>query len=77
MSDLHKDCVVLLSKALGVSEDEINSDTSIHTHQAWDSLAHLRLVLALEEKLDQRLTPDKLVSIVDYSSVSSILLETE
>ena len=76
MSDLHKDCVALLCKALGVSEDQINSDTSIHTHQAWDSLAHLRLVLAIEEKLDGRLTPEKSLSVVDYTSVYILLSKT-
>ncbi|MEM9288357.1 MAG: acyl carrier protein [Pseudomonadota bacterium] len=48
-------------------------ETSLLTTPAWDSLAHIRLVLAVEAHVGRQLTPDEIVSIVSLSDVHVLL----
>ncbi len=63
----------LLATALNVSPDEIGPETAIDNSPAWDSLAHFRVVAAIEAALDRQLRPDEIFSISDYSSVEALL----
>jgi acyl carrier protein len=42
----------ILSSVLQVSLDSVTDDTSMASVDAWDSLRHMSLVLALEEEFD-------------------------
>jgi len=39
-------------------ESEVDASTALGTTLQWDSLAHMRLILALEERLGRRLDPE-------------------
>jgi acyl carrier protein len=60
---------VLLADALGLSPEEIGPDASIETLAAWNSLAHMRLILAIEEEIGHEIDP---LALVDMSSVRDI-----
>ena len=65
--------VQLLASALGISESEIDRETSIESSKAWDSLAHFRVILALEQAIDRSLTPVEVFDLSGYESVVEIL----
>ncbi len=41
--------------------------------ERWDSLAHMRIILGLEERLDRQLTADEVVEIATLNDVERIL----
>lgn len=47
----------VISNVLGVSIEEINDDSSPNSLDKWDSLSHVRLVMAIEEEFRVKLTP--------------------
>jgi len=64
---------VLLAKALNVREQDVDSSTMIGITQQWDSLAHMRLILALEEALGSELDMEAVVNIANFSDVEAML----
>jgi acyl carrier protein len=63
----------LLAEAIGCSLAEIGADASIETMPVWDSLAHMRIVLALEDKLGRELGPEEIIAIVSLADIARIL----
>lgn len=66
----------LLGLAFSVPADEVPLDASIERCERWDSLAHLNLVIAIEETLGHPLDTATLLSIESLDDVAR-LLETE
>jgi acyl carrier protein len=64
-----------LSEVLGVPESEIDDDTSMDTVAAWDSLKHLSLVLAIEERFGLSLSEEQSLEILSYPLVKAVLSE--
>lgn len=63
----------LLAGALALPEDRIGADASIDTLEAWDSLAHMRLVLAIEQELGRELPPDRIAGIASLADIAAAL----
>lgn len=63
----------IIADALEISADEVDGDASIDTLDAWTSLGHMRLILALEEKLGKQLDPAAIVDIANLNDVVAIL----
>lgn len=63
----------IIADALEISADEVDGDASIDTLEAWTSLGHMRLILALEEKLGKQLDPAAIVGIANLNDVAAIL----
>jgi len=63
----------LLAEALHAGVDAIPDDACIGAFERWDSLAHLRLLLAIEERLGRRLDPDEAVRIESLADVAAVL----
>jgi len=63
----------LIAEALGASEADITADTTIDTAEAWDSLAHFRVVLGLEQTLGRPLSPPEIFDLNGFQSVVAIL----
>lgn len=63
----------ILAKALNMPPDTIPNDGDVHNLEAWDSLAHVRLILDLEAELGIELTTEQIVSIVSVDSIEKIL----
>ncbi len=68
---------VLLAVAAQRDAAEIPLDASILNLQSWDSLAHLRLVIALEESLGRELAPDDIVNISTLEDVARHLQQNK
>lgn len=63
----------LLAEATNRSASEIPDDATIEGLEAWDSLAHMRLLIALEDRLGKRLAPNMVVSIRCLSDIGTVL----
>jgi acyl carrier protein len=70
------DCVQakkLLAEAANCESAMIPDDVRIGTFERWDSLAHLRLVLAIEQQIGRLLDPDEAVRIESLGDVAALL----
>ena len=73
MSDAPGAARALLAAAVGLEIDQIPEDASIFTFEAWDSLAHARIVLGIEEAIGHALPPEQLFEIDSLQSIARAL----
>jgi len=67
---------LLVAQALMLTPEEVSPDTALGATPQWDSLAHMRLILSLEEYLGRQLNPEAIISITTLSDVNNILAQT-
>lgn len=60
---------------LKIETSGIDDDTSVDTVEAWDSLRHLNLVLAIEQEFDISFTEEQTIEILNYPLIKMILEE--
>ncbi|MGH6882080.1 MAG: acyl carrier protein [Hypericibacter sp.] len=63
----------VLASALEIDAASVPFDASIATLEAWDSLAHLRLVQALEKELGRELPAEHIFAIASLDDVEAVL----
>ncbi|MEM7122318.1 MAG: acyl carrier protein [Pseudomonadota bacterium] len=63
----------ILAEALEVEPETVSAQARLGDPEAWDSLAHLRLILAIEAKLGHELGPDQIIAIESLDDVAAIL----
>jgi acyl carrier protein len=68
-----KSTKMLLAKAINADIALVPDDARIGSFELWDSLAHLRLILALEETIGRQLDPDETVRIESLSDIEAII----
>lgn len=66
---------MVIADVFGLDPQEVGPDTSIETVEAWDSLQHLTVVLALEEEFDIRLGDEETIAAVSFPAISEIVRE--
>ena len=70
---IREEARALLATALEIEAAAVPDDAQIETLEAWTSVAHLRLVLAIEERLGAELKPDDAVAIASLADVMALL----
>ena len=73
MSEPHSEARALLAEALGMPADALPEGASADDIEAWDSLAHMRLVLALEARLGRQLAPETILGITTLHAIAALL----
>jgi acyl carrier protein len=73
MKSMEADLRQLMADVFGVEVGQITEDASIDTIDAWDSVRHLNLVLALEERFAVSFTEQETVEILNYELIRAIL----
>ncbi len=63
----------LLADVLGLEPGALPADAAPANVAAWDSLAHVRLVLRLEEELGRSLAPEEVLAIRDVDAMAGLL----
>ena len=63
----------LLAQALEVGADSLPDDASVSSTEAWDSLAHIRVIAAIEGHLGSELDTMELLEIEQLSDIAAIL----
>ena len=72
-SEVHKTTRILVAGAIGLPVDALPDEAAIGALDAWDSLAHLRLLLAIEESLARELTADEAANVLSLADVARLL----
>lgn len=52
---------------------QLTSDFSSETYPAWDSLSHVRLIMALEAEFDTKFTTDEVIEADSGGSIQALL----
>ncbi len=65
----------VLADVFGVDASTITDDASVDSVEKWDSLNHLNLVLALEERFNVSLTEEQIIEMLNYPLVKAVLKE--
>lgn len=63
----------LLADAINVDITSLSDDARLGATEQWDSLAHLRLILAVEAHIGRSLDPDEIVGIEGLDDVAALL----
>jgi len=63
----------LLADAVGMEDSAIPEAPRVGSFERWDSLAHMRLLLALEERLGHELDSDVIARIESLSDIEALL----
>lgn len=63
----------LIADVLDLDEEDITAELSPDDTEYWDSMNHLRLVTALEEEFDIKLTMDEVQSIENVGDIYAVV----
>jgi acyl carrier protein len=63
----------IASDIFGVPARKITADSSPETIENWDSMQHLNLVLALEEKFGLQLDPEEIEQMKSVGAVAALV----
>ena len=63
----------IASDIFGVSADKITPVSTPETIETWDSIQHLNLVLALEEKFGLQLSPEEIEQMKSMGEVIKVV----
>ncbi|MCB1203766.1 MAG: acyl carrier protein [Verrucomicrobiae bacterium] len=66
----------LLSKVLGIPPGSISDDLSPDNTPEWSSIAHLNLILAIEDEFDIQLSPEETLEMLSVRLIRLYLEET-
>jgi acyl carrier protein len=70
--EITKRAKVIMAQVLGIEEEEIKDDSSMSNIEAWDSLRHVNLIIALEQEFGISF-PDE--EITNLTSVQLLIAE--
>ncbi len=65
--------LALIAAAFGQSPDNIADDGMIGQVPGWDSLGHMRLMLALEAAMGRQMTPEEITTIISVPAVRALM----
>jgi len=63
----------LLAEAVSTVVRQVPKDARFDQLDRWDSLAHMRLILAMEEQLARPLSTEEILSIESLADIAKIL----
>jgi acyl carrier protein len=63
----------ILAATLNVDASTLGEGTSTENTPAWDSVAHLNLVLSLEQEFGQRFSPEEFMQMQSVAAIKRVL----
>ncbi len=63
----------LLAEAVGLPAGSIADDAGFDQVERWDSIAHMRLMLALEEKIGREVTAEETMELFSLPEIARFL----
>lgn len=64
---------VIFARVMGVSEKDINEDSSVDNIDSWDSFNSLMLISEIEKNFSLTFKTDEIISIKKFSDIVNIL----
>jgi acyl carrier protein len=65
-----------LATQFGVSESDINNDLTFGDLPQWDSLGHMSLMAAIEEKFGVEVNADAIADLVNFKAIQEFLTKS-
>lgn len=65
--------IKVISEITGIREDKINAETKAEDFPEWDSMNHINLVLAFEEKFDASFSPEDIAEMISVQEILRVL----
>src|SRR5258708_15576274 len=72
-NSMNEKLLPILADTLGVEAGTLSIETSTENTPAWDSVAHLNLVLSLEQAFGQRFTPEEFMQMQSVAAIQRVL----
>lgn len=63
----------VVAKIMSISPEDVTMDSSPDTIEAWDSLKHMTLILALEEDFGILFSDDEIVEMITVQKILDFL----
>jgi len=71
MEDRIKELVALV---LDISPNAVRETTSTDTLEAWDSMKHMDLIVALEEEFEIEFDDQEVIEMTDYATIKNSIM---
>ena len=68
---IHEKILNVVADIFEVPINQINNELSLNSIKQWDSVNHLKLMIALEEEFEIQFTKDDIESMVNLSIIES------
>jgi acyl carrier protein len=72
---LPSDLDSLVAQHLKIPADQVTDDTGMMTCAGWDSLTHVDLMLAIEQRYGVTIDHDQILDLVDVGAIRAFLAE--
>ncbi len=73
MSTLQQRVIDTISQIMCIAASQLGEESSPDTVENWDSLAHMHLILALEEKFSVSFTEEEILDLFSIDSIVDVL----
>jgi acyl carrier protein len=70
---MQNEILEIVSQVMNVPKEQLNDESSPNTIKNWDSLKHMNLILALEEKYAVSFSDDEIVSMLSVKGILELL----
>jgi acyl carrier protein len=73
MDEIKEQVVNLLTEALQIGREEVTEDLTFGDVPQWDSLGHMMVMAALEEKYGAEISTETIAELVNYNAIYSYI----
>ena len=73
MIEIREKVRTLMTVVFEISIDKIKDNADPNTIEAWDSLKHMSLIVALEEEFDIIFTDDEMMELLNFELITRIV----
>ena len=63
----------ILCSLLKINEIDLDQNISMKSHELWDSVFHMELILTLEEELSVEFSMDEIMNMTNIKSITEIV----
>ena len=71
--DMRADIIAVFAQVFGRAPEQFDDDTSPASVEGWDSVRHVELVVALEERFGCMFDPDEVPDLTSLARIEDIL----
>ena len=64
----------IVAGVLKITPEDVTDDTAMTNTEAWDSLKHMEIIIALEKNFELELTFDEIVQMLSVGAIRRILI---
>lgn len=63
----------LVASVLGISAEQVTDDLGFNSIPEWDSLNHVNLMIALEERCGKEIDEERMVELIDVAAIRAFV----